>query len=272
MMERELTQLIETMRQAGARARELAVRGFQVHTKKDHSPVTTADLEVNRMLHEMQQTHFPKDGWLSEESPDDPSRLERPRVWIVDPIDGTKAYVNRLPDYCISVALVERGKPVLAGIYNPSTDEFFTALRGQGLLINGKPVASLLGPDSPLLVMVTSREYRNGQWAGLDGLVQCRPMFSIANALALVAAGRIHATITIEQENEWDLAAGVLLIEESGGAIADAAGNPFVFNQEKPRFDGVIAVAAKAGKDLRQLLQTHADQARANRNKSRGHP
>jgi myo-inositol-1(or 4)-monophosphatase len=268
MMERELTQLVDTIREAGARARELAVRGFEVHTKKDHSPVTTADLEVNRMLHEMQQTHFPKDGWLSEESPDDPARLERPRVWIVDPIDGTKAYVNRLPEYCISVALVERGKPVLAAIYNPSNDELFTALRGQGVLLNGKPIVSRPVHNAPPLIMVSSREYRNGHWAGLDGFVQCRPMFSIANALALVAAGRIHAAITIEPENEWDLAAGVLLIEESGGTIADAAGNPFTFNQEKPRFDGVIAVAAKAGKDLRRFLQTHADQARANRNRS----
>jgi myo-inositol-1(or 4)-monophosphatase len=267
MMERELTHLVGTIRKAGARARELAMRGFEVHTKKDHSPVTTADLEVNRILHEMQQTHFPKDGWLSEESPDDPTRLERPRVWIVDPIDGTKAYMNRLPEYCISVALVERGNPVLAGIYNPSTDELFTALRGRGILMNGKPIASCPVHNAPPLIMVSSREYRKGQWAALDGLVQCRPMFSIANALALVAAGRVHATITIEPQNEWDLAGGVLLIEESGGAVTDAAGNRFTFNQEKPRFDGVIAVAAMAGKDLRQLLQNQADQARVNRNR-----
>jgi myo-inositol-1(or 4)-monophosphatase len=267
-MQRELTQLVHTIRLAGARARELAARGFEVHTKKDRSPVTTADLEVNRILQEMQRGHFPEDGWLSEESPDDPARLERTRVWVIDPIDGTKAYVNRLPEYCISVALVEQGRPMLAAIYNPSTDELFTAVRGQGLYLNGEAVPPHPVDDAAALVMVSPWEFRSGRWAGLDGLVQCRPMFSIANALALVAAGRIHATITIEGQNEWDLAAGVLLIEESGGTVADAAGNPLTFNQKIPRFHGAIAVAATAGEKMRPLLQTHADQARATEKRS----
>lgn len=263
MMERELTQLADTIRQAGARARELALRGFEVHRKDDGSPVTTADLEVNRILHEMQQSYFPEDGWLSEESPDDRARIEKARVWIVDPIDGTKAYVNRLPEYCISVALVEQGKPVLAAIYNPSNDELFTAVKGQGLKLDGKPIDRRPPQNGLPHVMVSPREFRSGRWIGLEGLVHCRPTLSIANALALVAAGRTHATLTIEGENEWDLAAGVLLIEESGGTVADAAGNPFTFNQEDPRFHGVIALAAEAEKELRPLLQTHADQARS---------
>jgi myo-inositol-1(or 4)-monophosphatase len=268
MMEQELTRLVEAMTRAGARARELATRGFEVQTKKDRSPVTTADLEVNRILLDMQQAHFPDDGWLSEESPDKPDRLKKARVWIVDPIDGTKAYVNRLPEYCISVALVEQGKPVVAAIYNPSTEQLFSAIRGQGLSLNGKPLALQPRQDAASLVMVSAREFRSGRWAGLDGLVQCRPMFSIANALALVAAGQIHATITIEPENEWDLAAGVLLVEESGGAVADAQGRPFTFNQQVPLFHGIIAVAATAGRELRPLLQAHADRARTKRTRS----
>jgi myo-inositol-1(or 4)-monophosphatase len=93
-------------------------------------------------------------------------------------------------------------------------------------------------------------------------------MYSIAHALALVAAGRMQATLTIEPENEWDLAAGVLLITESGGTVTDAEGDTFTFNQPTPRFRGVIAVAATAGEGLRPLLQTHADRARANTNTS----
>ncbi len=261
-MERELALLVESVRTSGARALELARRGFEVQAKKDRSPVTTADLEVDRILHEMQRAHFPDDGWLSEESPDEPSRLEKRRVWIVDPIDGTKAFVNRMPEFCISAALVEERRPVVAVIFNPSTNELFTALRGGGLCMNGKPIAPAPPSDASSLVMVSPWEFRNGRWAGLDGQVQCRPMFSIANALALVAAGRIQATITIEPENEWDLAAGVLLIEESGGTVADAEGRAFTFNQPSPRFRGVIAVAATAGGELRPLLQTHADRAR----------
>ncbi|HEX9155395.1 MAG TPA: inositol monophosphatase family protein, partial [Nitrospira sp.] len=150
----------------------------------------------------------------------------------------------------------------------PSTDQLFSAIRGQGLSLNDKPLALQPTQDAASLVMVSTREFRSGRWAGLDGLVQCRPMFSIANALALVAAGQIHATITIEPENEWDLAAGVLLVEESGGAVADAQGRPFTFNQQVPLFHGIIAVAATAGRELRPLLQAHADRARTKRMRS----
>ena len=98
-MERELATLVESVRNAGAKVRELVRVGFEVQTKPDRSPVTTVDHEVNRILHEMQRREFPQDGWLSEESPDDPARLTNARVWIVDPIDGTKALVNRMPEY-----------------------------------------------------------------------------------------------------------------------------------------------------------------------------
>jgi myo-inositol-1(or 4)-monophosphatase len=224
--------------------------------------VTTADFEVNGILRDMQQRHFPDDGWLSEESPDDPARLTKTRVWIVDPIDGTKAYVNKIPEYCISVGLVEAGLPVLAMIFNPSTDELFSAVRGEGLHINGRPMAPTAPAGDRSEVLVNVWEYRIGRWADLDGRILCRPMFSIAHALALVAAGRVQAALTIQSQNEWDMAAGVLLIQESGGTIADPEGRPFVFNQARPRFRGVIAVSATAGHDLRPFLQTHADRAR----------
>ncbi len=259
MVEKELTVLTEAMRAAGARALELARRGFEVQTKRDKSPVTTADLEVNRMLQEMHRIHFPDDGWLSEESPDNETRLTKPRVWIVDPIDGTKAFVNRLPEFCISVALIEHTQPILGAIYNPSTDELFTAVRGRGLRVNGRVCVPEAPSDGAPLVSVSPWEFRNGRWAGLDGQVQCRPMLSIANALALVSAGRMQASLTVEPENEWDLAAGVLLIEEGGGTVADGKGQGFSFNQPTPRFRGVIAVSATAPPGLRPLLQDHAD-------------
>jgi len=260
-MERELAVLVEAVQKAGTRVRELVKVGFEVQTKPDRSPVTTVDHEVNHILHEMQRREFPQDGWLSEESPDDPARLTNRRVWIVDPIDGTKALVNRMPEFCISAALIERGAPILAAILNPSTDELFTAVRGGGLFLNGARVTPSPGRDVNPVIMVSAWELRSGRWSALAETTQCRPMYSIANALALVAAGRVQATFTIEPENEWDLAAGVLLVEESGGAISDAVGNPFVFNQPIPKFHGVIAVAATTDKDLRADLQTHAAQA-----------
>lgn len=262
-MERELSLLVEAIRKAGVKVNELVRDGFEIHRKLDHSPVTTVDHEVNRILHEMQRREFPRDGWLSEESPDDPARLTHARVWIVDPIDGTKALVNRVPEYCISAALVERGAPVVAAILNPSTDELFTAVRGGGLFLNDIPVTHSLPHAFDPVIMVNAWELRIDRWSTLAETVQCRPMYSIANALAMVAAGRSQAALTIEPENEWDLAAGVLLIEEGGGTISDAAGKPFVFNQPIPMFRGVIAVAATAEKDLRARLQAHAEHAQS---------
>jgi myo-inositol-1(or 4)-monophosphatase len=262
-MERELATLVEAVQTAGARVRELVLVGFEVQTKPDRSPVTTVDHEVNRILHEMQRREFPQDGWLSEESPDNPARLTSRRVWIVDPIDGTKALVNQMPEFCISAALIEQGAPIVAAILNPSTDELFTAIRGGGLFLNGARVTLSPGRDVNPVIMVSAWELRSGRWSALAETTRCLPMYSVANALALVAAGRVQATFTIEPENEWDLAAGVLLIEESGGFICDAAGNPFVFNQPIPRFRGVIAVAATSKKELRANLQTHAAHARS---------
>jgi myo-inositol-1(or 4)-monophosphatase len=111
--------------------------------------------------------------------------------------------------------------------------------------------------------MVNAWELRNDRWSMLPEAARCRPIYSIAYALALVAAGRIQAALTIEPENEWDLAAGVLLIEETGGSVRDADGKAFVFNQPTPRFHGVIAMAATIDQDLRVQLQTHAEHASA---------
>jgi myo-inositol-1(or 4)-monophosphatase len=271
-MERELALLVESIRNAGAKACDLVKAGFEVQTKPDRSPVTTVDHEVNRILHEMQRQEFPQDGWLSEESPDDPARLTSRRVWIVDPIDGTKALVSQVPEFCISAALIERGAPIVAAILNPSTDELFTAVRGGGLFLNGSRVTPSPAPDFNPIIMVSAWEFRSGRWLTLAETARCQPMYSIANALALVAAGRVQATFTIEPENEWDLAAGVLLIEESGGAISDADGKPFVINQPTPRFRGVIAVASTANKDLRANLQTHAKRAGSKSERKRAAP
>lgn len=255
-MESELEVLVDAVRKAGARALQLAREGFSVHTKADRSPVTSADIEVNQLLHERLLAHYPDDGWLSEESPDDAARLKKTRVWIVDPIDGTKAFIKGLPEYCISVALVEQGRPVVAAIFNPTTDEMFSARRGAGLHLNGKPVQVPEPQPSSPIVMVTPGELRRGRWDSIVETARCRPMYSIAHALALVAVGRVQATITLEPENEWDLAASLLLIEESGGSMTDRAGHPFHFNQPTPRFHGVFALSRSADQRLQTLLRS----------------
>ena len=242
MWDRELRILIEAMTLAGAEALRFASEGFEIHTKPDRSPVTSADLAIDRILHAHLLGTFPEDGWLSEESPDDPARLQKRRIWVIDPIDGTNAFIRREPEFCISVALVEDGRPVVAAIFNPSSDELFAAMKGGGLLLNQEPVSPEKDREdqSPVIALSLS-ELRIGRFQSIEASATSRPMRSIAWALALAASGRIHAVATLELENEWDVAAGALLIEEAGGTMCDGSGQALGFNRTVPRYEGIIA-------------------------------
>ena len=240
--EQEYRVLTAALRDAGAEALRLATEGFQIYTKPDDSPVTSADHAVNDILMDRLLAHFPHDGWLSEETPDTEARLTKPRVWVIDPIDGTKAFIRREPEYCISVALLEGPQPVLAAIFNPSTNELYSAIRGQGLHLNGAP-APRQGPEADQLptIALSPWELHVGRFKSIEPHMTSRPMRSIAWALALAARGTIDGVITFELENEWDVAAGALLLEEAGGSAHDGAGQPLRYNQPRPRFGGFIA-------------------------------
>ncbi|MBA2251935.1 MAG: 3'(2'),5'-bisphosphate nucleotidase CysQ [Nitrospirales bacterium] len=251
----ELEVLQQAVRQAGQQVLKLAAEGFETHIKKDHSPVTTADLAVNQILHDLLLTAFPHDAWLSEESPDDPRRLENKRVWVIDPIDGTKYFMRGVPQYAISVALVESHQPVVTAVYNPATDELFSAVRGMGAWLNGQPIHVTSGQDGRPVVLVNPSALERGIFRAIEAAAECRPMGSIAYTLALVAAGRADATLNLDGLNEWDVAGGVLLIEEAGGMVMDRNGSPLSFNQAKTTIRGILA----ADKDLlgRLLTFTH---------------
>ncbi|HMS85635.1 MAG TPA: 3'(2'),5'-bisphosphate nucleotidase CysQ [Nitrospira sp.] len=251
----ELELLEGTIRAAGAEALRLADDGFETIKKSDQSPVTSADLAVNRILHTHLLSVFPHDGWLSEESPDDAVRLQKDRVWVVDPIDGTKAFINKVPEFCISVALIEHGQPIVAVIYNPSTKELLSATRGGGLRLNRKLVDSLQpNTRQQPVIGLSSWERQIGRFAALEATTQYRPMLSIAWSLALMACGHIDAVATCEPENEWDVAAGVLLINEAGGTITDGSGQPLTFNRPTPRYRGIIATSPCCPDSLAQEL------------------
>jgi myo-inositol-1(or 4)-monophosphatase len=257
--DRELRIVTEAITAAGAEALRLASQGFEVHIKPDRSPVTSADLAVNRILQNRLLELFPDDGWLSEESPDDPARLEKARVWVIDPIDGTNAYIRREPEFCISVALIEEGRPVVAAIFNPSTNELFSTRRGGGLLFNNEPASwPELPPDRHPVVALSPREHEIGRFKSLKGHAANRPMRSIAWALALAASGRIHAVATFEPENEWDVAAGALLIEETGGTMSDGSGQLLKFNRPDPRYRGIVATHPSCPDPIQRQLQALA--------------
>lgn len=229
---------------AGAEALNLAAHGFEIHTKADHSPVTSADLAVNDILRTRLLAAFPDDGWLSEESPDSPVRLNKQRVWVIDPIDGTSAFIRREPEFCISVALVENGRPMVAAIFNPSIEELFVATRGGGLHLNDAPMSSHAHESSKRPTIALSPwEQHAGRFKTVEEHAASQPMRSIAWALALTASGRIHAVATLESQNEWDIAAGALLIEEAGGTALDGTGQALRFNRPEPRYPGMIATS-----------------------------
>lgn len=255
----ELRIVTEAIKAAGAEALRLASQGFEVHLKPDRSPVTSADLAVDRILRGRLLEFFPDDGWLSEESPDDPARLTKARVWVIDPIDGTKAFIRREPEFCISVALVERGRPVVAAIFNPSTNELFSAKRGGGLLFNDEPTSWQGHPSGRQSTIALSPwEHEIGRFTSLEAHAVGRPMRSIAWALALAASGRIHAVATFESENEWDVAAGALLIEETGGTMSDGSGQRLEFNRPDPRYCGIVATHPACPDPVRRQLRTLA--------------
>jgi myo-inositol-1(or 4)-monophosphatase len=231
------------VRDAGALALAFFRNGVRAQRKDDGSDVTEADFAVDKLLRERLVGARPDYGWLSEETADDPSRLLARRVWIVDPIDGTRAFVLNKPEWVISAALVEAGQPVMGIVYNPCREEFFDARRGQGSHLNGEPMH-----------VSQRRELEDARILGSKGLAHQpiwdgRPwpridltwVFSIAYRLALVACGRADAVVALTPKHEWDLAAGALLIHEAGGVVTAPHGALLSYNNANSRCDGILA-------------------------------
>ena len=228
-------------------------------TQKPHGrgPVTEADHAINRVLREM----LPREGegWLSEESVDDPSRLEKSRLWIVDPLDGTLEFIAGIPEWSISVGWIEHGRAVAGGIYNPVTRELFLGSRGTGMTYNGKPVrASERASLADALVLASRSEYQRGDWDAFKaGPFNVRPMGSVAYKLALVAAGLADATWTLSGKSEWDIAAGVALVEAAGGFVSGLDGGPISFNHQRPVLSGLIAGGTRLQEEIHSVLSRH---------------
>lgn len=211
--------------------------------KAGGDPVTEADLAVDAELRRI--LLLDGEGWLSEESADDFSRLEKPLVWIVDPLDGTREFIDGLPEFCSSVAAVVDGVPVAGGIVNVAADIEVIGATGVGVLRNGRPVPPPPNPPLEGIRILASRsEVKRGQWAVVesDG-VSVEPMGSVAYKLGRVAAGLDHLTWTPVPKHEWDVAGGAALIAAAEGSVLGLDANPLVFNQEHPWFSGVIGLA-----------------------------
>lgn len=250
--------------QAGLEAAMEVLQGFRAgamraeHKSGGRGPVTEADRAVDQVLARI----LPREGegWLSEESQDDPSRLSRHRVWAVDPLDGTKEFVEGIPEWCVSVGLVEDGRAVAGGIANPATGEIVLGALGHGVTYNGRPARVSDRKSVEGAVVLASRsEVSRGDWERYrDAPFTVKPMGSVAYKMALVAAGLADATWTLAPKHEWDVAAGVALVLAAGGHARTLDGSPLVFNQPRPWLSGLAAypeaLAAGLAASLTPLL------------------
>jgi myo-inositol-1(or 4)-monophosphatase len=239
-LSRELEFAVEATRSAGDLILSYFQKSFQVREKSKDNPVTSADLAADAFLREAFARRFPKDGWLSEETADDRRRLSCRRVWVVDPLDGTKEFVRGLPEFALSLALVEDGRPALAVVFNPSTGQLFHAQAGAGAFRNGTPARVSARKRFANARLLTSRS-EHGLFRGLEDHCRIRRLGSIAYKLALVSSGEADIVMSFRPKNEWDICAGSLLIQESGGVITDLQGNGFQFNKAAPLVRNVVA-------------------------------
>jgi myo-inositol-1(or 4)-monophosphatase len=220
-------------------------------------PVTEADHAVNRVLRRILLREG--EGWLSEESVDDLGRLGKSHVWVVDPLDGTLEFIAGIPEWCVSIGWIEHGRAVAGGIFNPATKELFLGSPSTGVTCNGKPARASGREQLAGAVVVASRsEVKRGEWdAFRNAPFTVRPTGSVAYKLALVAAGMADATWTLSPKNEWDIAAGVALMESAGGFVESLDGSPLTFNRRSPLHPGLVAGGAKLQVEISDFLNGH---------------
>ena len=229
------------VREAGA----LAARSFQTTVKSwdktGGSPVSEVDMAVDKFLRERLMRLAPDCGWLSEETEDDLIRLDSSRMWIVDPIDGTRAYLAGRTDWSISIALVENGRPVLAAIFAPMQDALYVAAAGEGTTLNGATVQATAGADFDTAHAAGPKPMLERLAPVAPRLVAEPKVFSLALRLARVAAGTLDLAFASENSHDWDLAAADLLVHEAGGALTTFAGQQLIYNRADPLHGALVA-------------------------------
>ena len=243
------------MREAGDLARAIERGGYKHWTKgDDNSPVTEGDIAVNDLLHARLSNLVPGAGWLSEETVDLPDG-SLPLAWVVDPIDGTRAYISGRADWTISVALVENERPVLAALFAPVTDEMFLAAQGGGAVLNSAAIAASRGGTLERAKLAGPKRYLE-KLASLDPSILAQPrVHSLALRLARVAHGDLDAACVSPGSHDWDLAAADLLVHEAGGLFTDFAGHPLRYRAPHGAHGALIAAGSARHGTLIDLLR-----------------
>ena len=253
--------LSRSVREAGSIARRYYGGTYKSWNKSHGNPVTEADIEIDNFLKETLLAARPDYGWLSEETADDPARLSKERVFVVDPIDGTLGFLKHRPHFTIVAATVENGRPVSGAIYNPITDEMYEASLGSGALKNGQPihVSAHLGLENMRLLAekkVTDPDRWTVPW---PSSITAETRASVAYRMALVAEGAFDALVSLTHKSDWDVAAADIILTEAGGRVTTREGNALLYNREDPDHGSVIC----AGPALHARLLERMGELRA---------
>jgi myo-inositol-1(or 4)-monophosphatase len=247
--------LEEVLREAGDLARKTARGTFRHWTKgADRSPVSEADIAVNDLLHRRLTALVPGAGWLSEETEEAPCSRHA-HIWIVDPIDGTRAFISGRADWSISVALIENGRPMVATLYAPARDEMFLAARGAGATLNGAPVSVNGGDMLRGAKIAGPKRYLDRLSNLVPGTLAQPKIHSLALRLAHVAHGVLDAAFASSGSHDWDLAAADLLVHEAGGALTDFAGKQLKYNGSQAVHGALVAAGQARHAALIELVR-----------------
>lgn len=257
--------IAEAVRAAGAIAREAFEAGkSEVWDKEENHPVTDADIAVNDYLSKILQAARPDYGWLSEETKDDKSRHGSRRTFVVDPIDGTRAFIDQKPNFAICVGIVEDGVAVVAAVYNPIQDELYEAHAGGGAELNGRVIKVRDRDNVEGCRMVGyPRKFRRLNWPSMNVSV----VNSMAYRICLVAAGVVNATVSFSPKSDWDLAAAELIAREAGAIITDLSGADFRYDQKTVKKSGVICAGPTLYALLLERVKPVIDQYKKSENK-----
>lgn len=248
------------LRAAALEAGEIALGHFRAdpqvwHKDAGAGPVTEADLAVDAHLKARLTAARPGTAWLSEETEDGAARLQARDLFIVDPIDGTRAFIDGARDWAVSIALVRDGAPLAAVVHLPARNQTYSAARGRGAALNGNAIgvsaaAALRGAE----ILSNKASMAPSHWP--RGVPEIKRVFrsSLAWRLCLVAEGRFDGMVTLRPAWHWDIAAGALIVAEAGGRVSDAAGRPLRFNTAEPLSSGTLAGGAAVHAGLLEAL------------------
>ncbi|HEX6858720.1 MAG TPA: 3'(2'),5'-bisphosphate nucleotidase CysQ [Caulobacteraceae bacterium] len=240
----DLDLIREAAREAGRLALEMREAGLTITQKDNNTPVTDADLRVDELLKTRLSAARPDYGWLSEETADDISRLKQKRLFVVDPIDGTAAFMKGRPWWAVSIAVVEDGRPIAGVVHAPSLKETYAATRGGGATMNGEAItASDVAEIEDCAMLGDAQMFLHPAWPVKWPSMRVETRNSIAYRMCLVASGAFDAAVALSGKNEWDLAAADLICNEAGALATDHLGRAFIYNDPNPRAPSLICAA-----------------------------